>query len=92
MLVRVQASTTRVEPTRVLLPASRRREEQNEELQRGLDDAGSSTRSHELEESSRSDAGKMARVGANRLNPRHEEKEPIEPRGTEPRGIDYPRA
>ncbi|KAF2543088.1 hypothetical protein F2Q68_00032215 [Brassica cretica] len=40
MLVRVQASTTRVEPTRVPLPASRRREEPNEELQRGLERRG----------------------------------------------------
>ncbi|KAF3518936.1 hypothetical protein DY000_02062830 [Brassica cretica] len=76
MLVRVQASTTRVEPTRVLLPASRRREEQNEELQRSLDDAGSSTRSHKLEESSKSSAGRMTRAGVDRLNPRHEEKGP----------------
>ncbi|KAF3605483.1 hypothetical protein DY000_02045799 [Brassica cretica] len=55
MLVRVQASTTRVEPTRVLLPASRHREEptkssnaawRNEAstISRGFSDAGSHTR------------------------------------------------
>ncbi|KAF2582461.1 hypothetical protein F2Q68_00003324 [Brassica cretica] len=35
--------------------------------------AGSSTRSHKLEESSEIQRGKMTRVGVNRLNPRHEE-------------------
>ncbi|CDY24278.1 BnaC03g42510D [Brassica napus] len=35
--------------------------------------AGSSTRSHKLEESSEIQRGKMTRVGVDRLNPRHEE-------------------
>ena len=92
MLVRVQASTTRVEPTRVLLPASRCREEHNEELQRGLDDAGSSTRSQELEESSKIQRGEDDAGWCRSSQPASRREGTEESRGTEPRGIDYPRA
>ncbi|KAG2257277.1 hypothetical protein Bca52824_076571 [Brassica carinata] len=59
--------------------------------------AGEAARDHspartKKEHRRRSNAGRMTRVGVDRLNPRHEVKESIESRGTEPRGIAYPRA
>ena len=90
-LVRVQASSTRGEPVRVSLPASRCREEQNEELQRGLEQRGVE---YPLAQARRI-IGNPAReddAGWCRSSQPASRRGGAEPRGTEPRGIDYPRA
>ena len=57
----------------------------NEELQRGLDHAGSRTRTHENEAARRLDEGWITRVPL----PAYEEKQTMESRGVKQRGIVY---